>query len=193
MMRKQPRFAAALAACALSAALLAGCGNGSSSSMASSASPSPAASSSATGESSAASNAVSGTAESTAAAAAYKPEDLKAALDSTVSYEVDTAGGSLHTAKAAATLVSFLSGIGKDAPTLAQDAGSWKSSLAEKEAGVLPMNWPQVYKVACDIVADPAAQADMLADAGVETDFTKMDLSNVSAHLDTLNGVLSKT
>lgn len=41
-----------------------------------------------------------------------------------------------------------------------------------------------------DIAADPASQQGLLDTAGVETDFTTMDLSGISAAMDSLDAAL---
>lgn len=182
------KFLAAVAALSLSAALLAGCASSSSSSMASSTATSEAGSaSSATSEAGSSSAA----AASDAAAPGYDSAKVTALLDKTISYEADTAGGSLHAASAAADLVSYLSANGADnSDKLVADAQTWMNGLSDEKKAVLKMNWPTIRDTAKSIATDAAGQADMLDSAGVTTDFTKMDLSKVTAAVESLDSVL---
>ncbi len=113
---------------------------------------------------------------------------LNALLDECVSYEADSAGGSLKTAKAAAGLVELLS---TNVPSdLAGDAALWRQGLDANREATLQQNWPGISQQARAIADDPAATADLLATAGVTTDFTGMDLSAIPACMDTLDDAL---
>ena len=54
----------------------------------------------------------------------------------------------------------------------------------------LALNWPGILAEAQAICADPAARADELASAGVETDFPGMELGGVPDKLTALDAVL---
>ena len=54
----------------------------------------------------------------------------------------------------------------------------------------LALNWPGILAEAQAICADPAACADELASAGVETDFPSMELGGVPDKLTALDAVL---
>lgn len=160
-----------LAILALCAALLAGCGSVPAVSA-------PAAESTATVES--------------AAAQAQDPaQDTKAAqiavLDQFVAFGADTAGGSLKTTMAAASLVEYLSAGEIEADTM----NEWLAGLTDDERELLALNWPGILSAAEAISSDPSGQADALASAGVETDFAAMTLTDVPDKLVNVNTVLS--
>lgn len=119
------------------------------------------------------------TQQPTAAPAAPDADQL-AVLQGFVDFAADTAGGSLKTAKASAALVLYLTE--KDLP--AEVILTWRAGLTEEEAQLLEGNGSGILRVARDIAADPAAQQELLADAGVETDFTALDMAGVAAKLD---------
>lgn len=110
---------------------------------------------------------------------------LGALLDNCVSYETGTAGGSLKTAKAAADLVALLA---RDAPAdLRGEADAWRQGLDAGREETLQANWPAISLQARAIADDPAGCADLLATAGVTTDFTAMDLGGIGSCMDTLD------
>ena len=160
-----------LAILALCAALLAGCGSVPAASA-------PAAESTAT-------------AESAAAQAQDPAQDTKAAqiavLDQFVAFGADTAGGSLKTTMAAASLVEYLSAGEIEADTM----NEWLAGLTDDERELLALNWPGILSAAEAISSDPSGQADALASAGVETDFAAMTLTDVPDKLVNVNTVLS--
>ena len=111
-------------------------------------------------------------------------------LNGCIAYEVDSAGGSLKTAIAAADLVVFLAGdlVPEDLPG---ETRTWQQGLSADDQATMDANWPGVYCCAQDICADPAAQQGLLDDAGVTTDFSTMDLTDVPEQLDDMNEVLT--
>lgn len=123
------------------------------------------------------------------AAAAVKTQRLTVVLNGCIAYEVDSAGGSLKTAIAAADLVVFLAGdfVPDDLPG---ETDAWHQALDDDDRATMDANWPGVYRCAQDICADPAAQQGLLDDAGVTTDFSAMDLTDVPAQLDEMNTAL---
>ena len=123
------------------------------------------------------------------AAAAVKTQRLTVVLNGCIAYEVDSAGGSLKTAIAAADLVVFLAGdlVPED---LAGETQAWQADLSTDDRATMDANWPGVYRCARDICDDPAAQQGLLDDAGVTTDFSAMDLTDVPAQLDEMNTAL---
>jgi len=159
---------AILSVCVLSAALLAGCASSSSTS---------AGSASAAVSSAAASGASS--AASSAGTVSYEKADLDQVLDACKSFEMDSAGGSLKSADAAAGLVEFSAknAVGANIKALGDDVESWYNGLTDADKTLLKKNWSDIYQDAQAIVADPSSQAGLLSDAGVTTDFSKMDLS----------------
>lgn len=121
---------------------------------------------------------------------AVKTRRLTVALNGCIAYEVDSAGGSLKTAIAAAGMVEYLAGdfVPQD---LAGETLTWQAALSEEDSATMDANWPGVYRCAQDICADPASQRELLNDAGVTTDFSTMDLTDVPAQLDAMNEVLT--
>lgn len=109
-----------------------------------------------------------------------------AVLDGLVDFGADTAGGSLKTARAAAVLVEYLSASDFGDGT----ADAWRAGLSGDAQERLALNWPGILAEAQAICADPAAQADELASAGVETDFPGMELGGVPDKLTALDAVL---
>lgn len=108
-------------------------------------------------------------------------------LDQFVEFGADTAGGSLKTAKAAAGLVEYLSVSDLEVGVMTD----WRAGLTDDQRELLDLNWPGILSEAQAIAADPAGQADELASAGVETDFTNMELGGVPDKLVTVNTVLT--
>ena len=123
-------------------------------------------------------------------AAAVKTRRLTVVLNGCIAYEVDSAGGSLKTAIAAADLVVFLAGdlVPEDLPG---ETRTWQQGLSADDQATMDANWPGVYRCAQDICADPAAQQGLLDDAGVTTDFSTMDLTDVPEQLDDMNTALT--
>lgn len=121
---------------------------------------------------------------------AVKTRRLTVVLNGCIAYEVDSAGGSLKTAIAAADLVVYLAGdfVPED---LSGETAAWQQTLSSDDQATMDANWPRVYTCAQDICEDPAAQQGLLDDAGVTTDFGAMDLTAVPEQLDTMNEVLT--
>lgn len=109
-----------------------------------------------------------------------------AVLDGLVDFGADTAGGSLKTARAAAVLVEYLSVAEFEDGT----ADAWRVGLSGDAQERLALNWQGILAEAQAICADPAARADELASAGVETDFPGMELGGVPDKLAALDAVL---
>lgn len=107
-------------------------------------------------------------------------------LDGLVDFGADTAGCSLKTARAAAVLVEYLSAAEFEDGT----ADTWRAGLSGDAQERLALNWPGILAEAQAICADPAACADELASAGVETDFPGMELGGVPDKLTALDAVL---
>lgn len=114
---------------------------------------------------------------------------LTEALNGAVAFAADTAGGSLKTAQASAALVQVLAAEGVPAG-LTEGAAGWKATLTAEQRTLLSLNWQGVSQLSRDIAADPASQQGLLDTAGVETDFTAMDLSGISAAMDSLDAAL---
>lgn len=69
-------------------------------------------------------------------------------------------------------------------------ADTWRAGLSGDAQERLALNWPGILAEAQAICADPAACADELASAGVETDFPGMELDGVPDKLTALDAVL---
>lgn len=125
-----------------------------------------------------------------AALGAVKTRRLTVVLNGCIAYEIDSAGGSLKTAIAAADLVVFLAGdfVPDDLPG---ETAAWQAALEAEDQATMDANWPRVYSCAQDICEDPAAQQGLLDDAGVTADFGAMDLAGVPEQLDAMNEVLT--
>ena len=88
--------------------------------------------------------------------------------------------------RAAAVLVEYLSASEFEDGT----ADTWRAGLSGDAQERLALNWPGILAEAQAICADPAACADELASAGVETDFPGMELGGVPDKLTALDAVL---
>ena len=80
------------------------------------------------------------------------------------------------------------------APAVPEAASAVQAVSSEAGTGHaqerLALNWPGILAEAQAICADPAACADELASAGVETDFPGMELGSVPDKLTALDAVL---
>ena len=160
----------------LTAALLAGCASAPADSLAPSAAPDTARSEAAPTEAPSAPEATP--ADTTA--------EQQAILEQLVDFGADTAGGSLKTACAAAALVEYLS-------TSTLEADTMRAGLTADKQELLALNWPDILFRAQAICTDPAAEADLLASAGVTTDFTALQLDAVPDRLAAADAVLGCT
>lgn len=125
-----------------------------------------------------------------AATAETSGKSLTVVLNGCIAYEVDSAGGSLKTAIAAADLVVYLAS--EDVPAdLGGETAAWQQSLDESSQATLDANWPGVYACAEGICEDLDSQQGLLDDAGVTTDFAAMDLTDVPEQLDVMNAALT--
>ena len=113
--------------------------------------------------------------------------EQRSVLDGCVDFAADTAGGSLKSARAAAVLVEYLSYADIDAAT----AADWMAALPQEQRDLLDTNWSGILENAQSIASDPASQADLLASAGVTTDFESMVLTEVPDKLVVLNAVFT--
>lgn len=125
-----------------------------------------------------------------AATAETSGKSLTVVLNGCIAYEVDSAGGSLKTAIAAADLVVYLAE--EDVPAdLGGETAAWQDSLDADSQATLDANWPGVYACAEGICQDLDSQQGLLDDAGVTTDFSAMDLTDVPEQLDVMNAALT--
>lgn len=108
-------------------------------------------------------------------------------LNQLVDFRADEMGGSMKVTRAAAALVEYLSFSDIEADTM----NSWLSGLTNEQLTNLNANWSAILGEAESICADPAGQADLLASAGVTTNFAAMTLTEVPDKLVTLNTLLS--
>ena len=125
-----------------------------------------------------------------AATAETSGKSLTVVLNGCIAYEVDSAGGSLKTAIAAADLVVYLAE--EDVPAdLGGETAAWQQSLDTDSQATLDANWPGVYACAEGICQDLDSQQGLLDDAGVTADFAAMDLTDVPEQLDVMNAALT--
>jgi len=188
---------AVFVAAALAAALFAGCAPKTASSAAAPSASSAAATPAPTAAPTAKPAASSGSsAEKTAGkgAVSYTAEDLAAVLAPCCKLAAGTAGSSLKEAAAAAGLLEFsakyLTADNKN--TAITGLVKWYDGLAEEDRTALTENWDSLKTTAQSIAKDPAGSKDLLSDAGVETDFTKLDLTNSLLIFDALDTVMTK-
>lgn len=125
-----------------------------------------------------------------ASGTAYSAEGLNKALDGILDVETGTAGGSLQTAQSAAALVEFAAACGADSATLGADTQAWLDGLTDSQREGLKETWKNVCERAHGICDDYDGSKGILADAGVSTDFSALDMSGVDAFLNTVNSVI---
>ena len=154
--------------------------------------PTPDAGSGAVNEGTAGGNAATGetAADAQASGTAYSAEGLNRALDGILDVETGTAGGSLQTAQSAAALVEFAAACGADSATLGADTQAWLDGLTDSQREGLKETWKNVCERAHGICDDYDGNKGILADAGVNTDFSALDMSGVDAFLNTVNSVI---
>ena len=116
---------------------------------------------------------------------------LTLALDGCLAYEADSAGGSLKTAIAADGLVRCLACYGGSEADLTACAVRWHDGLDAEEQALLALNWPGVRGTARSITDSDEAVRGLLADAGVDGDYTGVDLPAAADGMDALDAVLA--
>ena len=116
---------------------------------------------------------------------------LALALDGCLAYEADSAGGSLKTAIAADGLVRCLACYGGSEADLTACAVRWHDGLDAEEQALLALNWPGVRGIARSITDGDEAVQGLLADAGVDGDYTGVDLPAAADGMDALDAVLA--
>lgn len=125
------------------------------------------------------------------ATSALPKETLVAALDACVSYEEGTAGCSLKATQAAADLVACAKDLKEtDLQVVAVAAGTWYDALPAERQQVFQENWPAIETDARTLARDPASMLDALDEAGVDTDFSVMDLTQAEGLVDALRAAL---
>lgn len=205
------KFTAAVAAFALCAALLTGCGDGASSggnstsggSGTQTANPTASPTANPTPTAGANSGAAAGNGGGNAnmgmntdlfsgenGITEYSAANLGLILDGLTGYGNDTAGGSLHTARAAGDLLRFASLMGDQTATLGADAQAWLNGLSDDRMAELRTNWAAVREQARSLAADPASQAELMNSAGYNFDFTTLNLAGSDAFLNTLDSLM---
>ena len=118
-------------------------------------------------------------------------ETLVAALDACVSYEEGTAGCSLKATQAAADLVACAKDLKEtDLQAVAVAAKEWYDALPADRQQVFQENWPAIETDARTLARDPASMLEALDEAGVDTDFSVMDLTQAEGLVDTLRSAL---
>lgn len=122
---------------------------------------------------------------------ALPKETLVAALDACVSYEEGTAGCSLKATQAAADLVACAKDLKEtDLQAVAVAAKEWYDALPADRQQVFQENWPAIETDARSLARDPASMLDALDEAGVDTDFSVMDLTQAEGLVDALRTAL---
>lgn len=116
---------------------------------------------------------------------------LTLALDGCLAYEADSAGGSLKTAIAADGLVRCLACYGGSEADLTACAVRWHDGLDAEDQALLALNWPGVRGTARSITDSDEAVQGLLADAGVDGDYTGVDLPAAADGMDALDAVLA--
>lgn len=116
---------------------------------------------------------------------------LTLALDGCLAYEADSAGGSLKTAIAADGLVRCLACYGGSEADLTACAVRWHDGLDAEEQALLALNWPGVRGTTRSITDGDEAVQGLLADAGVDGDYTGVDLPAAADGMDALDAVLA--
>lgn len=116
---------------------------------------------------------------------------LTLALDGCLAYEADSAGGSLKTAIAADGLVRCLACYGGSEADLTACAVRWHDGLDAEDQALLALNWPGVRGTARSITDGDEAVQGLLADAGVDGDYTGVDLPAAADGMDALDAVLA--
>lgn len=116
---------------------------------------------------------------------------LTLALDDCLAYEADSAGGSLKTAIAADGLVRCLACYSGSEADLTACAVRWHDGLDAEEQALLALNWPGVRGTARSITDGDEAVRGLLADAGVDGDYTGVDLPAAADGMDALDAVLA--
>lgn len=118
-------------------------------------------------------------------------ETLTAALDACVSYGEGTAGCSLKAVRAAADLVACAKDLEEDdLQTVAAAAKEWYDALSADQQQTFQENWPAIETDARSLARDPASMLDELDTAGVDTDFSVMDLTQAEGLVDALSSAL---
>ena len=108
-------------------------------------------------------------------------------LNQLVDFSADEMGGSMKVTRAAAALVEYLSFSDIEVDTM----NTWLAGLTNDQLTALNTNWSAILSEAESICGDPAGQADLLASAGITTNFAGMTLTEVPDKLVTLNTLLS--
>ena len=122
---------------------------------------------------------------------ALPKETLTAALDACVSYEEGTAGCSLKATKAAADLVACAKDLKEsDLQTVAAAAKEWYDALPAERQQTFQENWSAIETDARTLARDPASMLEALDEAGVDTDFSVMDLTQAEGLVDALRAAL---
>lgn len=122
---------------------------------------------------------------------ALPKETLVAALDACVSYEEGTAGCSLKATQAAADLVACAKDLKEtDLQAVAVAAKEWYDALPADRQQVFQENWSAIETDARTLARDPASMLEALDEAGVDTDFSVMDLTQAEGLVDALRTAL---
>ncbi len=182
---KKVKIIYVLAAGILCLALLAGCSKTSGSDTPSS-TPSENASGSGTEESS--SNTDAPSSEN-----ADWVKNLNAALNSCSDFELDSAGGSLKAWIAASDLVIFSAeNVNVDNLKNANDEiQKWYEGLDSSKKDMLKANWSTIYENAKKLVAAPGDVKEQLTEAGIDIDFSSIDLESGMTVADGVKRLLS--
>lgn len=128
---------------------------------------------------------------SPAAMTEYTAEDFDSAVKACYNFGVDTAGGSLKAASAAAGVVEFSAKYvnEENAAAVTADITKWYDALTDDEKADLKASWKTIYSNCNSIVTDYASVKALMSDAGVTTDFEAMNLENGMRFAQLINDV----
>lgn len=122
----------------------------------------------------------------------YDKEALVRLLGDINNAEAGSAGSTIKAAMVAADFIEFSveNATDKNERVMLEDIQRWYSALTAEQRADIAVNWPLVYGTLNSIVEDPAGKAGLLADGGVETDFSAMDLTNAKLLADRVAKVI---
>ena len=116
---------------------------------------------------------------------------LAAVLDSMTEYGPGEAGGSLKTAASSAALADWCEENAAEAgqPAMEQALKAWLDGVGADKAERFWLNWPGVDAQARAIIADPAAQKELLESAGTALGHTCYTLERYELFADVVTAI----
>ncbi len=123
----------------------------------------------------------------------YTTAGLDQVLNGCIVYGAGSAGTSLKAGIAANGLVRYLAGCSTArAEEIRTDAAAWYKGLDADGRERIDANWPGILGTARMITGGSEEVAGLLESAGVDTDFTGVDLAAADSLLDELDAVFSE-